>query len=76
MSEPVEMTRGEVLEQELDAVMEMAAQVGVLKSTLDPLSKEYYALQNDYVMLEQTAYYLTRRLKGSIPPYYINSDSE
>jgi hypothetical protein len=68
---PREMTLSEILKEELDSVIAMTASLQLLKDQMDPLSKEYYVVQNDHVMLLQTAYYLTRRLQGSIPPYYL-----
>lgn len=66
-----EMSIEEIFQEELEAIVEMAARIRVLQKTLDPFSKEYFLLQNDAVMLEQAAIYLQRRITGTIPPEYM-----
>ena len=66
-----EMSIEEILREEQTAVIQMAAQIKRLLESLDPYSKEYYLLQNDLVMLTQTAVYLERRCTGTIPPDYL-----
>jgi hypothetical protein len=66
-----EMSIEEIFQEELESIVEMAAQIRLAQKTLDPFSKEYFLLQNDGVMLEQTAVYLQRRITGTIPPEYM-----
>ena len=60
-----------ILKREQAYIIQMIAELEQILSELDPFSDEYYTLNNDRVMLEQTALYLERRLQGSIPPEYL-----
>lgn len=68
-----EMSIAEILAEEQSAIIDMAARIQILQKTLDPYSQEYFLLQNDLVMLTQTAIYLQRRLDDTLPPDYLAS---
>lgn len=67
-----EMSIAEILEEEQRAVIHMVARIELLQKTLDPYCEEYFLLQNDRVMLTQTAIYLQRRLDDTLPPPYLD----
>ena len=60
--------------EELDAVLDMLDALTAVQDSYDPFDKNYFAIQNEIVKLEQTALYLTDRLNNQVPCKYIRED--
>lgn len=61
----------QLFEEELDAVLEMAAALRSIRNTEDLDAAEYFEITNDIVKLEHTAEYLTDRLNDEVPPRWL-----
>ena len=63
------ITIEQLFTEELDAVTDMLdALVDIRDNECDPLTQDYYEIQNTIVRYEQTALYLQDRLNNRVPP--------